>query len=171
MSLYRDLRTSRVESLNSDVGEPALATCRQILLWGYPVKLSALKKHPSFGAILQPFLQRWFALNPKAICPAADIRFKELLDAFHITTHPIIRCRTANTPPFLICNPYSDSRHCDFPKACSPPGTFRRLCSGTFTHYSEYTVVFTDGSVTNGSTGCRFILNRNTFKFRLNSIS
>jgi hypothetical protein len=40
-----------------------------------------------------------------------------------------------------------------------------------FTHYADYTVVFTDGSVMNGLTDYAFILNGNTFKFRINSFT
>jgi hypothetical protein len=40
-----------------------------------------------------------------------------------------------------------------------------------FSDYPDDTVVFTDGSMMNGSTGCMFILNGNAFKFQLNSFS
>jgi hypothetical protein len=159
-------RTSRVESLYAESGELALATRRQILLCNYAAKLSALKKHPSYGAIHRLSLQR-FALNTRASRPAG-IRYKELLAAFHIATHPIIPLKIPSIPPWDVIRPHCDTRLCDLLKACSSPDTDRRLFSEMLSHYPGYTVLFTDGSLMSGSTGCVFILNAQAFKFRLN---
>jgi hypothetical protein len=51
---------------------------------------------------------------------------------------------------------------------CTPSDTFHRLCTEMFTHYPDYTVVFTDGSVANRLTGFALILNGKLFKFQLN---
>jgi hypothetical protein len=126
-------RTSRVESLYTESGEPALVTRRQILLCNYAVKLSALKEYPSYGAIHGPSLQRRFALNTKASRPAG-IRYKELLAALHITPPPINHLKIPRTPPWDILRSYCDTRLCVLPKACTSPGTYRRLfqqCSHT----------------------------------------
>jgi hypothetical protein len=92
-------RTSRVESLHAESGEPALITHWKILLCMYAAKLSTLKKHSSNNrAVHHPSLQIRFAFNPKS-SRSACIRFKELLDLLHISTLPIILPKIPTTPP------------------------------------------------------------------------
>jgi hypothetical protein len=119
--------------------------------------MNAVKRHPFYGALHQPSLQGRFALNSKA-SHLAGIRFRELLDALHISKLPVIHFKIP-TILWTIVSPHCDSYLWD------------RLCREMFPHYTDYIVVFTDGSVMNESMGYACILNVNAFKFQLNSFS
>jgi hypothetical protein len=96
-------RTSRVKSVHRIGG-----TCTCHSLTNSTVQLcckaGTLKKNPSYEAVHQLSLQQRYALNPKA-SRLAGIRFKELLDALHISTPPVIPSKTPTTPPFVIDSP------------------------------------------------------------------
>jgi ribonuclease HI len=77
----------------------------------------------------------------------------------------------SSIPPWDVIRPHCDTRLFVLPKACTSPDTYRRLFSEMLSQYPEYTVMFTDGSLMNGSTGCAFILNAQASKFRPNRFS
>jgi hypothetical protein len=161
-------RTSRAESLYAESGEPALATRRQILLCNYAAKVSALQKHPSYGAIHRPSLERRLAPNTRTSRPAG-IRYKELLASLHIATH-IIPLKMSSIPSWDVIRPSCDTRLCVLPKACTSPDTYRRLFSEILSHYPGYSS-FHIWVSDNGSTGCAFIFYAQASKFRLNPFS
>jgi hypothetical protein len=121
-----------------------------------------LEKHRSYGSIIHPLsLQRRFAQHTKTTRPAGT--------SYRHTA--IIPLKIPIIPPWVVIRRLCDNHLCALPKACTFPDTYRRLFSEILSHYPGCTVLFTDGSLINWSTGCTFILNAQAFKLRINPFS
>jgi hypothetical protein len=92
-----------------------------------------------------------------------------LLGDFYAWHHVWDSVDEGKLPPWVTVSFHCDTHFCNLPKTCMPPDTFCRLCTEMFIHYPDHTVIFTDGSVMNGSVCHAFVINRNPSKFWLNS--
>jgi ribonuclease HI len=72
-------------------------------------------------------------------------------------------------PPWLLLKATFDLSLAKYGKSTIPAELFRRHFAEVTSKYPEYTHIFTDGSVSQGSTGCSFFFDSRPFTFHLHS--
>jgi hypothetical protein len=149
-------RTSRMESLYVESGEPPLSLRRNLLLCGYAAKLATQPYHAAYGAIFRLALCSRYELNTRAPRPAG-VRLHQLLQQLNIRLPHIIPCRLSRIPPWEIVRPTCDLRLISHPRSSTSPLTYRRCFAELLSSYPDYTAVYTDGSFLRESTGSAFV--------------
>jgi ribonuclease HI len=162
------LRTSRVESLYCESGEPPLALRRQYLLTSYAAKLLAMKKHPTFQPLLHPRFQAIYDAKPFATLPAG-IRFGRILTELTFRVPRVFPIGCSSVAPWTVPRPSCIVGLSSLGKSSTSDIVYRQrfaeICAD-FPHHVKY---YTDGSKNENSVGCAFVTTPNIrYGFKLN---
>ena len=159
-------RTSRVECLYADSGEPPLSVRRSLLLCSYAARLAAHPGHPSFISVLRPDLAHRYLRNTTISRPSG-IRFRELL-ATHALRMPVVeRHSIGRVPPWQLQRAQFNLELSAHSKEATAHSMYRQLFAELLGRYRAYAPVFTDGSQVGGATGCCFVLNGAAHKYHI----
>ena len=148
-------RTSRIDSLLIDAGEPSLKLRREILLGSYGAKVMSIHNHPAERKILHPSYLRTYE-NRHTIPQPAGIRLHRLWQEHDINVPTIMKQPNQTVPPWRYLRPIFDLRLVSFRKQDTPPVVYKAHFQDLQSHYPEFTFIYTDGSATNGQVGCGF---------------
>jgi ribonuclease HI len=161
-------RTSPVVSLYAESGEPSLSVRRILLLCRYASKLTAHIHHPSYNAFFRPAFRNHYERN---ITPlrSAGLRFQQLLSDIHVSLPTVVPHKQMCIPPWLLLKAPFDFSLTKYGKSTIPAELFRRNFAEVTSKYPDHTHIFTDGSVSQVSTGCSFVFYSRPFIFQLHS--
>jgi hypothetical protein len=159
-------RTSRLESLYAESGEPPLSLRRNLLLCGYAAKLATQPRHSAYDAIFCPALCCRYELNTRAPRPA-DVRLHQLLQQLNIRLPHIIPCRLSRIPPWEIIRPTYDLRLISHPRDSTSLLTYRWCIAELHSSYPDDRAMYPDGSFLHESTGSAFVCDGAAFFYRL----
>ena len=149
------LRTSRIECLLAEAGEPPLSRRRDILLATYGAKISSLPNHPTHKAMLKPTLHSSYALR-RSLPKPPGIRLYNLLQEMEINLPCPVKSPRQLFPPWKRNLPAINFTLCQFPKVTTLPFIYRQQFLEIKANYRDHTFVYTDGSVLNDSVACAF---------------
>ena len=154
-------RTSPVESLYVESGEPPLELRRLKLSLNYFLKLRANPGNPAFKIISNaPYIDR-FAQKPKEI-PPLHIRVKPHFEGANIEFNDIDDCELETTiPPWKLKNPTINFWLCQYKKDCTNCLAYRQLFLEQCEKYRGFTRIFTDGSKREERTAAACVSNLN----------
>jgi ribonuclease HI len=139
-------RTSPVQSLYAESGEPPLSLRRKKLALQYYTKLSANKNNPAYNAVFAPRYMEAFQNKTSAI-PTFGIRARRLAeDAGFEVENSVAHINLPQTPPWLFTRPNINLALTKFKKADTDPLTFKTKYLEVCSDYTGYTQIFTDGS-------------------------
>jgi hypothetical protein len=129
-------RTSRLESLHAESGEPPLNLCRNLFLCCYVSKLVTQPHHPLHGAILCPTLRNRYKLNITAFRPVG-VRFHQLLRWLHICLPYIIPYRFSRIPSWKITRLTCDLRLIRLVRGTTSPLNYRWCLAELLSNYQD----------------------------------
>jgi hypothetical protein len=144
-------RTSRLDSLYAECGEPPLNFRWNLLLCDYVSKLATQPHRPSHGAIFCPILRNRYELNITASRPVG-VRFHQLLRQLDICLPNIIPFRFSRIAPWEITRPTCDLRLVSLVSGATSPLTYRRCFTELLSAYQDHMAVYADGSFVHKST-------------------
>lgn len=162
------LRTSRVNSLYCESGEPPLYLRRQYLLGAYAAKVACMRKHPSFQSLINPHHQPLYDARHRATVPAGIRLDRMLVDMdFRLPKmHPIT---VSSTPPWLFHRPSCLTDLASASKAQTSSAVYQQEFGALCDKYRDYVKYYTDGSKMNEGVGCALVSGTNiSYGFRLN---
>ena len=160
-------RTSRIESLYAESGEPCLSLRRDILLCSYTTRLASQPLHPTHRIVLKPDLIHRYERN-STISRPVGIRYKELLSSYNIVPPQVARLSLGDIPPWRLLRATFNTSLCKYLKKDTPPQTYNLLFNELLSHYPSSTItIYTDGSSINGATGSAFFTKDHTENLRL----
>jgi hypothetical protein len=163
-------RTSRLESLYAESGEPPVNLRWNLLPCGYVSNLATQPHHPSHGAIFRPILRNRYELYITASRPVG-VRFRQLLRQLDIYLPHIIPYRLSRIPPWEITRPTCDLRLVRLVRGATSPLIYHRCFTELLSAYPDHTAVNTDGSFFHESTGSAFIYDGQMFSYRLHNFN
>jgi ribonuclease HI len=150
------LRTSRVESLYCDSGEPPLALRRQYLLTSYASKIMCMKDHPTYQSLLNPRFEPLYNAKPFATLPAG-IRLARIFieQTFRIPRrYPV---KFSSTPPWFTQKPACLTGLAELGKANTSSIVFKRMFAEIQEEYADHIFYYTDGSKNDIAVGSAFV--------------
>jgi hypothetical protein len=139
-------RTSCLESLYAESGEPPLKLQRNLLLCGYVSKLATQPHHPSYGPVFHPVLSNRYELNITVSQPVG-VRFHQLLRQLDIFLPHIIPYRLCRFPQWEITRLTCDLRLVSLVRGATSPLTNCWCFAELLSAYPDHTAVYTDGAL------------------------
>jgi hypothetical protein len=97
----------------------------------------------------------------------AGLRFQQLLFDLHVSVPTVVPHNQMFIPPWLLFKATFDFSLTKYGKNTIPAELFRRHFAEVTSKYPDHTHIFTDGSVSQGSTGCSFVFDSRPFIFHL----
>ena len=97
-------RTSPIESLQVETGEPSLETRRLKLSLQYYMKMKANPENPAYSCVVNPEYKRLFNNKPGTI-PPLGIRLQPHLEDMEVELDAISVVRPPECPPWLLQQP------------------------------------------------------------------
>ena len=97
-------RTSPIESLQVETGEPSLETRRLKLSLQYYMKMKANPENPAYSCVVNPEYKRLFNNKPGTI-PPLGIRLQPHLEDMEVELDAISIVRSPECPPWLLQQP------------------------------------------------------------------
>jgi hypothetical protein len=149
-------KTSRVESLYCESGEPPLCLRRQYLLTSYASKILCMRRHPTYQPLFNPRFQAIYDSRPSATLPAG-IRLNRLLvdAAFHLPR--VYPHGVSTTAPWVTGRPTCITGLAVNGKSSTCPLVYRKRFAEVCSEYKDFIRIFTDGSKDSNSVGSAFI--------------
>jgi ribonuclease HI len=158
-------RTSPIESLYVDCHQISLNLRRQILSIHYFFRISSLVNHPNHNRSCCSFLARLYQSRPTCIEPFHE-RTKQILHQLN-SSETVILASDYKYPPwhipeFKFLNPFFS-----LDKASTADTVYYQFFSYHRQCYYNYTPIFTDGSKTSNAVGCAFVVDGNSYSYKL----
>jgi len=144
-------RTTPVESLYAESGEPPLEIRRLRLSMNYYLKLKANPENPAYECVINPTLKEKFLSKPNET-PTFGIRMlsecnKAEIDIDSVCDDPL----STDTPPWQLKNPTVNLTLTSFKKNETSDSIFRQNFLEQCSSYTECELIFTDGSLKDDS--------------------
>ena len=163
-------RTSPVSSLLCESGEPSLHMRRKQLALCYVASLSAKPDHPTYGTVFRPRHLYMYGARPRTTRPLV-VRVIE-----HMRNRELLLPRThvvsfGSDPPWTCPRPVIDWSLASRNKADTLPAEYLQAYHELLTAYAPYTIIYTDGSKSDGLVGSAFVVGERTFQFRLSALA
>ena len=141
-------RTSPVQSLYVEAGEPSLKTRRIQLSLNYVLRLRSYPENPAYKCVFEPAFEEAFEANKKAICPLS-LRIRPHLQAAGIDVERIEDSARCHVPPWTLSMPEVIFDLANQKKGDVHPEEFKELLAkalspGFESAYFEH--IYTDGS-------------------------
>lgn len=154
-------RTSPVSSILAEAGKMPLDYRRKILISNYILKKAKVKNHPLKDAVKDhsSTINKEFGAKPKTIIKRA-IDYKLLNEKAKYIFELTIK------PPWETVNIKTEALDIN-KKEAIPAHIVRSMYNQHRRNNEEYQAVFTDGSKTNESTGCCFVINNEISTYKL----
>ena len=152
-------RTSPVQSLYAEAGEPPLELRRLKLAMNYLLKLKATPENPTYSIIIDPPYLQQFARKPKAI-PPLGLRIKPSFESAGIDIGVIDDSEmVTDTPPWKLKSPKINFHLNQYRKDSMSSLAFRHLFLEQCEQYREFVRIFTDGSKKEEKAAAAFVTN------------
>ena len=152
-------RTSPVQSLYAEAGEPPLELRRLKLAMNYYLKLKASPGNPTYDLIIDPPCIRKFVQKPNEIPPLGlriQSPFKDAeIDVGNVDDNEL---RTV-TPPWKLKSPLIDLQLHQYKKDSLSCLAFKQLYLEQCGKYKGFTRIFTDGSKKEERSAAAFVVN------------
>ena len=127
-------RTSPIESLQVETGEPSLETRRLKLSLQYYMKMKANPENPAYSCVVNPEYKRLFNNKPGTI-PTLGIRLQPHLEDMEVELDAISVVRPPECPPWLLQQPNILFNLSDIGKETPVPLSFRACCLSYFVDF------------------------------------
>ena len=138
-------RTTPIQSLYAEAGEPPLYLRRKKLALQYIVKLSQNRNNPTYKFVFNPKFQTLFQRKPRAI-PTFGIRNKQYIKEINLDPKNIIPKNIPPKPPWLTETPNIIWNLSKYKKVETSPEIYRNMFSEVKDGLKGYISVYTDGS-------------------------
>ena len=159
-------RTSPVESLYAEAGEPSLTLRRKKLSLQYATRISANSKNPARKVIFKPNYGAKFQQKPKEIKPIG-LRLKDDLDTLHVNPRFILQNIEEEIPPWTYRSANVNISLSKLKKSSNPPEIFKEEFSKIKEEHMDFIHLYTDGSKDDNKVGCAVFGNNYSSKLRL----
>ena len=160
-------RTSPIESLQVETGEPSLETRRLKLSLQYYMKMKANPENPAYSCVVNPEYKRLFNNKPGTI-PTLSIRLRPHLEDMEVELDAISVVRPPECPPWLLQQPNILFNLSDLRKGDTCPLVFQRMLLELFCRFPRHRKVYTDGSKKDKRTAMAFVCDDHEFSCRIN---
>ena len=163
-------RTSPIQSLYVEAGEPSLATRRTRLAMSYVLKLKSNPDNPAYNCVFHPKHVADFENNPSAI-PPLSLRVDPHLQAAGVDLSLIEETVLPSTPPWCMPTPEVILDLASYKKGEVAAALFQQCLLKIFSDFQGFRRIFTDGSKSeDGRVAAAAVLKQNpnhVFKYRL----
>ena len=159
-------RTSPVESLYVEAGEPSLSLRRKKLALQYAIRISANRKNPTRNVVFKPSYIEKYISKPKEIKPIG-LRLNDDFKYLGITTKSILQNINDEIPPWTYKSPQVDISLSKFKKSSISPEVFKEEFTKIKVKYQDFNALYTDGSKDDDKVGCAVFGNHFTSNTRL----
>lgn len=160
-------RSSPINSLYRECGEPPLWIRRQQLQLSLAARISANASNPVYPLLFDNTQDPIYENHPKRPQPFVK-SYKNLQISVDLKdSHPI---KPADSPPWTIDLPTCDTSLLRHPKDNTPPEMYRQLIIEATTNYRCTETYYTDGSKNEEGVGCSIVNGEIVEKIRLPSI-
>ena len=160
-------RTSPIESLQVETGEPSLETRRLKLSLQYYMKMKANPENPAYSCVVNPEYKRLFNNKPGSI-PTLGIRLQPHLEDMEVELDAISVVRPPECPPWLLQQPNILFNLSDLRKGDTCPLVFQSMLLELFCRFPRHRKVYTDGSKEDKRTAMSFVCDDHEFSCRIN---
>ena len=160
-------RTSPIESLQVETGEPSLETRRLKLSLQYYMKMKANPENPAYSCVVNPEYKRLFNNKPGTI-PTLGIRLQPHLEDMEVELDAISVVRPPECPPWLLQQPNILFNFSDLRKGDTCPLVFQSMLLELFCRFPKHRKVYTDGSKEDKRTAMSFVCDDHEFSCRIN---
>ena len=160
-------RTSPIESLQVETGEPSLETRRLKLSLQYYMKMKANPENPAYSCVVNPEYKRLFNNKPGTI-PTLGIRLQPHLEDMEVELDAISVVRPPECPPWLLQQPNILFNLSDLRKGDTCPLVFQSMLLELFCRFPRHRKVYTDGSKEDKRTAMSFVCDDHEFSCRIN---
>jgi len=138
-------RTSPVDSLYAEAGEPPLQLRREKLALQYAVRLSQYENNPTYQDVFNPKFVSLFERKPNAI-PSFGIRIKPLLAEINFDRQAILNKIIPKAPPWSGQCPHIDWSLSKMKKGETSPEIYLSKFKEIMHYHRHYKDIYTDGS-------------------------
>ena len=138
-------RTSPVDSLYVEAGEPCLAIRRSRLAMNYVLKLKSNPDNPAYKCVFEPSLEEEFTNNEKET-PPLSLRVRPHLEAAGIDLKLIEETLIPTSPPWTLPTPAVNFELTKYKKGSVPNEQFQAAFREMVDLYKYFRLIFTDGS-------------------------
>ncbi|MCG8078476.1 MAG: reverse transcriptase-like protein, partial [Candidatus Thiodiazotropha taylori] len=149
-------RTSPVQSLYVEAGEPSLTSRREKLALQYAIRLAANPSNPAFNISFPNQFVEKYDTKPTAIKPFG-LRILPLLENSGIDLKNIQKHETAEIPSWCIKKPTIIFDLHDGKKSESNQDLLKQNFQILQSRYNDYQQVYTDGSKDGDKVGCAYV--------------
>lgn len=160
-------RTSPIQSLYRECGEPPLWIRRQELQLCLAARISTNNKNPVYPLLFDNGMDAIYDNQHRAPRPFVNSYKSHHIPVNLQDTYPI---NSTNSPPWTMCLPICDTTLLNYPKENTPPEMFRQFFTEAVQKHRCTRTYYTDGSKSEGGVGCSVINDNTISKFHLPSI-
>ena len=146
-------RTSPVDSLYAEAGEPSLHLRRKKLSLQYASRISSNSKNPAKKVIFNPKFSDKFLNKPNEI-KSIGLRIQNDLDALELRPLHVLQNVDENIPPWTLRSPEVNLSLSSFKKSDTPPEVFKEEFSKIRDEHDDFIQIYTDGSKDDNNVGC-----------------
>jgi hypothetical protein len=136
-------RTSPVESLYAEAGEPSLHLRRKKLSIQYATRISSNSKNPAKNIIFKPSYTENFANKPKEIKPLG-LRLKDDLDKLKINPDSILQNDGEDVPLWTYNSPKININLSNIKKSSNSPQYFKEKFLAFKEKHEDFIHIYTD---------------------------
>ena len=159
-------RTSPIESLHVEAGEPTLYSRRVKLSLQYYMKIKASPENPAYSCVVEPEYITLFRNKPNMIEPLG-IRLPPHLENMEVELDSISVLSTPECPPWLLQEPQILLDLAQFKKGDTCPEVFQSNLCEIVANYPHHQHIFTDGSKEDNRTAMAFVCNDHEYGRRI----
>jgi hypothetical protein len=159
-------RTSPIDSLQVEAGEPPLYARRRKLSLFYVCKLKASPGNPAYTCVLDPSCKTLFDNKPKAIAPLG-IRILPYLEELPVKLDIIGVTQYPKTPPWVLETPKVIFELTKYKKAETSSLLYKSKLKEILHGYPQHKQIFTDGSKEEHRTAMAFVSHNDEFSCRI----
>jgi ribonuclease HI len=159
-------RTSPVESLWAEAGEPPLSLRRDYLLASYAAKVKASPGHLVHPVVWQPGDERLYERKTRATRPIG-IRLQELLADRDLSLPTPVQFSLGRVPPWRVPTVVTRLDLKQHPKSSTRPEEYFAAFAKLISSYPHHVRVYTDGSRMEDRVGCGILFGEQVVCFSL----
>ena len=159
-------RTSPIESLQMETGEPPLDTRRLKLSLQYYMKMKTNPENPAYSCVVNPEFNKLFNNKPGTI-PTLNIRLQPHLEDMEVDLDAISVVHPPECAPWLLQQPNILFNLSDLKKGDTCPLVFQSMLLELFCRFPRHRKVYTDGSKEDKRTAMSFVCDDHEFSCRL----
>ena len=146
-------KTSPVESLYVEAGEPSLNLRRNKLSLQYATRISSNSKNPAKKVIFNPKFSDKFLNKPNEI-KTIGLRIKNDLDALELNPLHVLQNIDEDIPPWTLRFPEVNLSLTNFKKSETSAETYKEEFTKIREEHDDFIQIYTDGSKDGNKVGC-----------------